>query len=390
MIKITIFYNGKWSNSLLSSELETFKSSQEMGIRNKDATIEKFDKNNLNKNELETVFLKNLNKVYPNFKYRCVEESTIHGIIARLMGEIKPIHKIENSFFNEIKKSLTFKNTVFKRYNEMSIIKTKEKEIMTSSAGVLEKNLFILQKNDFTKRFYKLNSFLKSIIQNINHDDEVAIEKINNLISILNNKSSSLNDFDNFFEEYELENKEYSTLLIEIINNISSLYLTKKIEDIKCNNLKEKVFLNLINNNFYNAKIIYKIADFLFETKELKKYKYDVYNEKNSIKGMARENKATFTLRDIFKHFSNKKKTMNTSPYSFEINRLDFNKCLNQDVKFFTNFNVGIIKENGKIDIEINMNEEKEEYLYKLITYNAVGTIQIGKKGLGHFKIERV
>ena len=73
-----------------------------------------------------------------------------------------------------------------------------------------------------------------------------------------------------------------------------------------------------------------------------------------------------------------------------EINRLDFNKCLNQDVKFFTNFNVGIIKENGKIDIEINMNEEKEEYLYKLITYNAVGTIQIGKKGLGHFKIERV
>ena len=285
------------------------------------------------------------------------------------------------------------------RSNEIVSIHTKEKEMQNGGAGISEKNQYLITNNIFTNRFYNLLPFLQEIKNKINEGDNKVLFNLEVFFKILED-NKDLEEFDFFFKDYSI-NKINLNSFIEICKMIDEIGYKKNFDNINYDelNLQTKVLYLFNVNNLYSSKLIYKLINYLINFKEYSEFKtmfIDGSYGKNEvyIKGLApnQVNKkdeiggGSFTYREIFKHFSNKKKFNYKAPYIINIKNKNIFK--NSENLIFKNIDVGLIKESGNIDITINMENEKIDFIYELIKNSGVNVINVGKKGLGYYTIE--
>lgn len=392
-MKITINYSSKWSNSFSDAETKnptalSLGAVQE-GIKDEKVIISEND-------TYEDIMYK-VNKVYPNFQYNTITKNTVLGVLSRLLGEIRYLNNFideePDHIINVIKDKVSFKVIDREIYNEVIRISTPEKEVQSNGGGLISekaKDNILLSKNEYSELLY-------SVFNIINLD---MLEKFINVLEV----STTIEEVKTFFVEKELlhtgnfepykfielynenlkktENyeKEYRNLKKgkrETDKDIESYtYIIKRIGSLNHNDeeyhFKPK-FINL------PGILVYLFSNFLIRNK------YDICGilteKKGNIKGIA-EGSGGLTIKDFYSAFSSKKTSVD-SPYF--LSTKFFNKKENKSINQ-SDFNIGISKEDGILDIFLDISEDEARDLKRRIDAVGVSSFQLGKKGLAYVK----
>lgn len=419
-MKIIIPYESKWSVSLMDNTKKKFKERskfQSLEILKKETNKDNdVDKSIDSLDTYETVMLK-LNKSYGNFDYRTISQSTVLGIVARLMGEVRHMTealKDEDHIINQLKDKISFRLQERKLYNEIMTLHTPVKDSKSNGQGVITKNKdsLFLSENYFSKIVYSILN-----IKEIKHLEEIINmlyinENIENIFLYLEKNNLMENTFllDKFVKNYysfqekfdflnknhykKNKNKEYD---IELEIKYKDFF--KKLEFINLSTDKD-FFFEMIEKQDKNVEkgrelsgiIVYTIANWLMKKKEYESEiknkvftKFDKQENRYSIAGISSlhaDTSGTLTAKDFYNIFA-EKKTTNSSPYIFSI---EFLKKTGEKNTFNTKNKLGVGKEDGVLEINIDVTREEAIALKEQIEDAAVSTFQMGKKGLAYIK----
>lgn len=392
-MKITVNYSSKWSNSFSDNETKKITASSlkaiQEGIKGEKVII--------NENDTYEDIMYKINKVHPNFQYNAITQNTVLGILSRLLGEVRYLNNILDKepthIINKIKDKVSFKNFDREIYNEVIRISTPEKEVQSNGGGVISsksQNNILLNKNKYSEIFYSLfniidigmlNKFI-SVLEVSTKLEEIKIFFENN--NILYNENFELYKFIELYndnikktEDYDKEYRNVKNKKREIDEEVNSyINVMKRIGSLNHNDEDYHLKPNYIN---LPGILVYLLSNFLIRNN------YDICGilteKKGNIKGIA-EASGGLTIKDFYNAFSNKKTSID-SPYFLKAKYFDKkeNKAINQ-----SDFNIGISKEDGVLDIFIDVSEEEARELKEIINFVGVSSFQIGKKGLAYVK----
>lgn len=404
-MKIIINYSSKLSNSF--SEKETKKNKVvslgaiQESIKNEKVIITEND-------TYEDVLFK-INKVHPNFNYNPISKGTVEGVLARLLGETRYLDRALKEDADHIIHKLSDKITfdVFDRniFNEIIRVATPEKEVQNNGAGVVKnsaKNHILLSKNKYSELLYsifnldsidKIELFL-SIIENSKSIKEIKdffikhnlnYKKEFNLIDFLNNYNDHVNTIKSYDKHYRdlLKKSEKEKISFSDVSDIEAeryILLLKKFGRINKQDEKAYFTPKFIS---LTGVLLYTLIDFMISLGLKSELVNNLIEEKNNnIKGIAVLS-GGLTIKDFYSAFVESKKTTSNSPYF--LNSKFFNKKENKDINQ-GNFNLGATKEDGVLEINIDVSEEDAIDIKKQIDNVGVSTFQLGKKGLAYVK----
>ena len=477
MLKIQLKYSSKWSNSFLKNDGKSINAEG-----SKDAQIDSFyiedmdDDERVKKifggnfdvnNERDFMKLLSLSTKSQFFNYKEITKETCLGLLARLMGEVRPLkdYEIKKNCINGIlslndneyidginyiryindNDKINFENDVNLISNEYSIVHGQEKDNPSApNKGFLNEEHYLLKESEFTKRFYYQREFCEKLKKAIDENDLTFVEQVKSLIEILNGKDN-LDDYDNFFIGYKKVNPNLNDLMFignffskelltinknlltfskELLINSNKVkvivgqdyyelleknsFNNEQFESLKLSgflindNNKEaynKIILEILKNDLIFLNFVYKFRNYLVEniningyednipgfssSKLNKKEGYDVsdsFTEKTLKSGLStKRNKET----DIqFNMKFQKKKVLKSK--IFQENSEEYNELCDKwwNKKYSNNVQLGLIKENGTLTIEIDVDNDMANNIKNIIKNSGVTSLTIGKKGL--------
>lgn len=399
-MKIIIPYDSKWSVSLMDHETKEnkFKSLDflKQEVKNEPNTVDSSD-------TYETLMFK-INKNYKNFDYRPISESTVLGIVARLLGEIRYMSealKDEDHIIHKLKNKITFGFQKRDMYNEIMTLHTPLKDSQSNGQGVITKNKdsLFLHHNDFSSVIYsilnitdishleKITDMLKN---NTNEKTVLLYLKNNNYLETDISLSNFVQKFERFKKRFDYLEKNYKKNIAGL--NYDLLQYNQYIDILQ--NLSLTNFINVNNKFITNVPnrvlagiLVYSVANWLINIGcNVEDIETKVFNKSRNIPGIAsltaEKTPGGFTIKDFYNAFA-QKKTTHTSPYVFSI---EFFKKTGEKNTFNTKNKLGVGKEDGVLEINIDVTREEAIALKEQIEDAAVSTFQMGKKGLAYVK----
>lgn len=394
-MKIIIGYSSKWSNSF-SDNITKKNIVPSMGaiqdsIKGEKVIIKEDD-------SFEDIMFK-INKVYPNFKYNPISKNTVLGVLSRLLGEIRYLSDFINDekehIINKLKNKISFNLLDRELYNEIVRISTPEKEVQNNGAGLIKnssKNNILLSENKYSKLIYSALQLNDLDLINLFLDKVETSKNVEELYVFFEDNNVSYQDeFEifKFLKKYDDNVKSTSSfdknfrnmLKSKIETNDEIEYYIKTIKRIGLINHNDEEFH--LRPNFINMAglLIYVCTKFIEKINEKSFIEGKIIEKKGNIKGIA-EASGGLTIKDFYNGFSDKKTTADT-PYFISGKFFDKkeNKKINQG-----EFNIGVTKEDGVLEINIAISEEDAIQLKKQIDAVGVSTFQLGKKGLAYIK----
>lgn len=392
-MKITIGYSSKYSNSFSNKETKEITATSLKAIGDKTEG----EKVTISENDSYEDIMYKINDVFPNFQYSPITKNTVLGVMSRLLGEIRYLNKFIHSepehIINKLDGKITFK--VFNReiFNEMIRIATPEKESPNGGGGVISeqsmKNI-ILSHNEYSEILYSVFNIVNlEMLENfiVTLESATEIETLKDFfvendllycgnyepykfIEMFEKNSKITGVFDSELRKVQKGKKETSPQVEKYT------FLLKRIGKLNYGDeeyhFKPK-FVNLA------GILVYLFSKFLIR----KKYSIiENFVEKNgNIKGIA-EGSGGLTPKDFYSAFTRKKISFD-SPYFLRSGLFDkkANKEINQG-----DFSIGATKEDGLLEIYIDVSEEEAIELKERINAVAVSSFQMGKKGLAYIK----
>lgn len=410
---IKIAYSSKWSVQLMN-ELKEQKvlSLATLGLGDKTKELI------LDENDNYESIMKKLSLKYPNFSYKTITQSTVLGVLARLLGEIRYLDialKEENHPINKIKDKLSFVVNDRTLYNEIVSLYKPLSDVQSNGGGLVykDKNDYLLfSKNIWSEILYSLFN-LKSL------------EQINGFIQY----AKTVNTPENLYDYFKKNNIEYKKTIeihnfifehaehSKIMDSIDKNYVKEKKDRLKNNQLaftnETQYYHNILtdigiyvnknidennefnsysklgNNNDKNAASVINIIGLLYyfviEWINKNNYRSDIegllINNNNNIPGIA-SNSGKMTIKDMYGAVSPKKETY-TMPYMLDTKMIKKKTApqINQ-----SNTNIGVGKECGILEIKIDISTEKAQEIKDTIDAVGVATFQLGKKGLAYIE----
>lgn len=400
-MKIVIPYESKWSASLMDHEtgLTKFKSVGDEGLAKK--TVKK-KQTYIYSNDSYEHMMKRVNENHVNFDYKTISNNTVIGILARLLGEIrymKDALKDKDHIIHSLQNKVSFNLKNRDLYNEVVSLNTPLKPSRNNGQGLITKNKdnILLYKNDYSEIIYSILN-----IQNLEQLEDIAF---------LFKRDSTLDDMKNYLEQQNLLERNIEIYkLIENFEKCGKAF--KKIEKSYVDYLTNKNFINeeitkyisILNDlgsaNYNNEMVlarkkgraipgvlIYSAAYWLIRNGHKNEIENFLFNKNRNIPGLATLNgKAkiigALTIKDLYKYFSEGKKTF-SSPYVFS---MEFFKKEGENNPINTKTKLGLGKEDGILEINIDIPREEAIQLKKQIEDVAVSTFQMGKKGLAYVR----
>lgn len=394
-MKIIIPYNSKWSACMSDKETRKSKTVSLGAVQektNKETIIE------LNENDnYESVMMK-IKTGFENFDYQPISKNTVLGILSRLFGEIRYLDKVledPDHLINILKDKVSFSLLDRELYNEVINIATPVKEVQNNGGAFIsnsKSNFCLLSKNQISEIIYSLFN-----LKNLNQIDDFMsfLQKDPSLLEMTNYiKSNSLEFKENyeiymFIKKYQEHVKDFSIydneyrkfLAGKIPSNNEILYyenLIKKIGIINTNNP-----LTYLSSKYINiiGILIYSVVFWFERIGQRELIEGVLIKQKGNIEGIA-TNSGGLTIKDLYSRVAPKKQSW-SSPYMFDTKYLK-----KQNAKQFnpTSTKLGVGKENGILEIYIDVNEDIAKELEERIKCVGVSTFQMGKKGLAYVK----
>lgn len=404
-MKIVIPFSSKMSNSF--SDQETKKPTAvslgaiQDSIKNEKVVIEEND-------TYEDIMFK-INKVHPNFQYNPIDKNTVLGVFARLVGETRYLKDVLSEepehIINKLKEKISFNIYDRELSNEIIRIATPEKEVQNNGAGLIKesaKEHILLSENKISKLLYSvfnlntiedMENFL-SVIETAKDCETVQkfFDKNNfdyqekfsliNFLSSYNNHADRVKSYDKSYRDLMKKAEKEKTTLETIMTKDVERYinLLKKMGKINKNDESAYFVPKFI---MLPGVLLYTIIDFLISIDLKKNIVNKLIEEKNNnMKGIAVLS-GGLTIKDFYSAFVESKKTTSNSPYFLNAKFFDKknNKSINQSA-----FNLGITKEDGLLEITIDVSEEEAIELKEMIKNVGVASFQLGKKGLAYVK----
>lgn len=392
-MKITIGYSSKYSNSFSNKETKEITANSLKAIGDKKEGKQVI----ISENDSYEDIMYKINDVFPNFQYSPITKNTVLGVISRLLGEIRYLNRFIDSepehIINKLNDKITFKMFDREIFNEIIRISTIEKESPNGGGGVISKKSMeniILSHNEYSEILYSvfnivnlemLEEFIRTLESATKLEDLKDFFIKNNLlycgvyepykfIEMFEKNSKITSVFDSELRKVQKEVKEINP---QVEKYISLLKRIGKLNyDDEEYHFKPK-FVNLA------GILVYLFAKFLIRNK------YSItekFLEKNgNIKGIA-EGSGGLTPKDFYSAFSRKKISFN-SPYFLKSGF--FGKKENKEINQ-GDFTIGATKEDGLLEIYIDVSEEEATRLKERIDAVGVSSFQMGKKGLAYIK----
>jgi hypothetical protein len=405
-MKIIICYSSKLSVSLSDDQTKKVQVTSLSTISEPKKDAAKGDKVTIGENDSYEDIMFKLGEYHPNFKYNPISQNTVLGILSRLLGEIRYLDcalQEEDHIINKLKGLVSFNMIDRTMFNEIIRIETPLKDVQNNGGGLIDSQnskKILLNKNEVSELIYSMLN-----MTNLN--------EVKDFINFIEN-AGSLNEVKKYLTEKNIfykgliEITEFAKKFEECDGNFKNIdqYYRKTFPDEKKKDkvLKEeteesRMYVSLlkklgkINYNddkfYFQSKFInmpgilcYTITRFMIRIGQ--KSKIDdvlIDAKKENIKGIA-PSSGGITLREIYAAFSPKKVSFN-SPYF--ISAKFFDKKANKEINQ-SGFNIGVGKEDGVLEIDIDVDVETAKELKHQIKCVAVQTFQVGKKGLGYVK----
>lgn len=357
----------------------------------------------------ENTFLQNvkeLNKYYPNYQYADITESTVLGILCRLVGEVRRLDMLDETHpVLALKDKVSFENKNTEFQNEVVLLHTRLKEVQNNAGGLIPESKsghFLLTKNT-------LSETLLSIFDDKTQEDVLALLEAmkNNDLSLVETKYSGDVNASTFVREHSLSDENH----LEVIDGLYFTDSVKVLKEVKgrlfwgdtsqVRLLESYILDNVDNPDFKPASItderkklevdeIFNLWGFLFAKKIAflrknnlfeKEFETSLNTNKTSIKGLA-PGSGSITIKDFYTNFVTDKKMSWTMPYSVDLKRDLFVK---EDLpEFNPGAKIGVTKECGELIISLDLTEAQELDFYERIESAGVNTFHLGKKGLAY------
>lgn len=400
-MKIKIAYSSKWSVELMN-ELRVQKICSMGDLENKNA-----NSLNLDHNDNYESIMKKISQTYENFTYKTISKNTVLGILARLLGEVRYLNIALNDVehpVNKLKDKVTFKVNDRTLYNEIVYLYKKPTQVKDNGGGLaINLDNLLLGINSWSTIIYSIfnlkdvqsiNSFVDHIIKSTNL---MQIQSYINNNNLLYSKEIAIHNFvmdftkhkevfSNLYKDYKLETNLLLDKKITSYNNeVKELHqLLTKIALYTSTNLDEESQFKVSSWNELNivGLLCYFIVKWSFNNGFINEINNEkLINNNNKIQGIA-ETSGGLTVKDLYRSISPKKLSWNM-PYTLKTKMMKKKDApqINQ-----LNTNIGIGKECGILEINIDIPIEQAKELKQQIKDVAVATFQLGKKGLAYVK----
>jgi hypothetical protein len=312
-------------------------------------------KNFISENNSYVENLKEINKVYQNFKYNDITIDTILGILCRLVGDVRrldDIKLIENHPIVKIKDKISFINNNSYYQNELINLHTPPKTSPNGAGGMIINQSPLMINNDFSENFFS--------IFNYRSEDELLI-----YIEKLLKKDTSIR-----FEKYIGE--------VSLLNLVRQMNLGE--ERFKGSDSNEK-FSKLLGKKVYNiyGLLLYERINYLNYFKDYPEEIAQTLNKNGNIPGIATTS-GGLTVKDFYSAYVKEKKTTWNLPYSIKTKRVFFK----DGEKMNFNASLGVTKEGGNLVINLNVDNDVAQEIKTMIKEASVNTFYMGKKGLAY------
>lgn len=403
-MKIIIPYESKWSVSLTDHDTGLTKFSSVGGLAEKK---DKDYKSFVDANDDYEQMMKRVNENFKNFDYTAITKNTVVGIIARLLGEIrymKDALKDDDHIIHKIQDKVTFRVKERDLYNEIMSLNTPMKDSPSNGQGVIfkNKNGILLSKNIYSEIIYSMLN-----IQNLDQLEDFvfklkrceSIEAVKGFLkdSNLLEQNIQLHKFmkgiETFEKRFEFLENGYKKAIKEDESTEENQRYIEVLKDIGIINCNDENCL-LGKNRFLAGILVYTIASWLEKIGEKDTLNEFLYTKQASkadenkprcipgITSLSAGSPGQISAKGIYDFFAYKKRT-NTSPYIFS---MEFFKKEGEKNPINTKMKLGIGKEDGILEIDINVTKEEAIALKEQIENVGVSTFQMGKKGLAYVR----
>ena len=292
-----------------------------------------------------------------NYKSVDISKDTVMGILNRLIGDQRKLYQARKNkeyFFKDLEGAISFKDNPSCTNNEIIYIRNMTgNEDRESFVGSIKSQdpIFI---SDYSKEFWGvLNLSPEDLLQFI-LDEKYVVDNQQQFDPIL-----VINSLKKIEKQKPLDNQG-------IINRVAER-LSNKYEDVNLIDPKGKV------------KILPLYCSSLYLQLERLSRKYDVSSAKSPRGGISGVSKNGFTPKDFMKNYTSGKKLLYGNPYIHETLQKGEGKVRNT-----------LKKVSGKLDIHIQIPQEKGEELIQMIENAGISSFYLGKKGLAYVSDIRV
>lgn len=399
-MKITISYDSKYSLGTTRNEEILLTS---MGAITADEV--KSAKGFFKKENSYFENMKALNQAYPNFIYADITKNTVLGVLCRLIGEVRRLDDLEDSHpILSLKDKITFENTNTDFQNELITLHNQSNLVKDNGGALISTdcNHFLLDKNPLSETL--LSIFL---IRSQEEAVDVLTRMENNDESLFYSRYPGQITVRTFLNEYlTLEKSEEKKELHSDFSFISNKWEIREYNKKLYSGSKQVMqeFFSYLNNAEgiiakpvvpKGVTVIQNLWGFIFAEKInflrrnglfLKEFSTSLNASGTCLRGVAPAS-GGFTIREYFLSFVDDKKISWTMPYTVELKYPFFDEDSIADYNFKAK--VGVTKECGKLEINLDIPKEEALALHKRIDNAGVNTFHLGKKGLAYIeKIE--
>lgn len=404
-MKIIIPYESKWSVSLTDHETSFTKFNSVGGLAEKN---DKDYKSFVDANDDYEQMMRRVNENFKNFDYKTITKGTVIGIVARLLGEIRYMKDAlmeDDHIIHKLQDKITFRLKDRDLYNEVMSLHTPMKDSPSNGQGVIfkNKNGILLSKNDYSliiysmlnlQSFDQLEDFVLKLKRGSSIDEVKQFLKENNLLEPNIQLHKFMKGIDGFQKRFEYLEAGYKKSIKENKTTEENRRYEEVLKDIGIINFNDESWL-LDKTRFLGGILIYTIASWLesMGAKDiLGEFFYTKQNEKDrlsnnprcipGITSLSAGRPGEISAKGIYDFFAYKKMT-NTSPYVFS---MEFFKKEGEKNPINTKTKLGLGKEDGILEIDINLSREDAIALKEQIENVGVSTFQMGKKGLAYVR----
>ena len=422
-MKIIISYSSKWSAEFTDPITHKNKVVSLKALTQKEKELDVV----LEKNDTYEETMLKISTVYKNFVYKTINKNTVLGIISRLIGEVRYLDRInpnEDHPINKIMNKVSFNIYDRKLYNEIISLTKPVTKVQSNGGGLINTNqtdFILLSDNDYSRIIFSLfnlkslkdiDNFVSFIEKTPNKEELLNFIKNNNYMY---SKKIELHEFVKYHKEHSDLFYNIDKQYIKYKRYQSEIFKGNFIDEDKIITLNEEVnnYIKLLNRialfteknidseGKYNAfstfgsindknsvaklniigLLYYMVVKWIIKCGNKKEIDNLLINENDNIPGIA-SNSGKMTVKDFYGFFSPRKLSW-SMPYILESKY--FKK---QDAKHFNqnNTNIGVGKEDGILEIIIDIPTEEAILIYEQIKAAAVSTFYVGKKGLAYVK----
>lgn len=419
-MRILISYSSKWSVSLTDLVSHKNKVLSLKGLKDNPGKLEVI----LDEKDTYETVMEKVSKAYENFTYKTINKNTVLGIVSRLLGEIRYLDRIpktENHPINKIRDKISFNLYDRNLYNEIVSLAKPLTKVPSNGGGLINNDkseFLLLGNNNYSKIIFSL--FNLKTLKDIN-DFLTFIEKTPSVEEVLN----FIKERYEYKEKIELHkfvqgHNEHSDIFANIDKNYVKYkkYIFKvnkgeqiKDEDIVILDKETSEYINILNriarftgknldsNNQYNAYselgkineknsvavlniiglLYYVVTSWLIKINKENEILDKLINKNGNISGVA-SNSGKMTIKDFYGFISPRKLSW-SMPYMF-----DSKYFKKKEAKQFnqSNTTLGVGKEDGTLEILIDVPNEEALLIIEQIEAAAVSTFHVGKKGLAY------